>query len=78
MSFDETVAFLRDGIRAYNEVTGVENTASSGYHETLTVAWAHLVHDAITRSGTREAPTAPVANPCSILLRFSMIDLSTR
>ena len=25
-------------IRAYNEVTGVENTDSSGYHETITQA----------------------------------------
>ena len=32
----ETVDFLRDGIRAYNRATGVENTDSSGYHETLT------------------------------------------
>ena len=32
----ETVDFLRGAIRAYNEATGVENTATSGYHETLT------------------------------------------
>jgi hypothetical protein len=27
---------LRERIRAYNESTGVANTASSGYHETTT------------------------------------------
>ena len=32
----ETVEFLRDAIRTYNEATGVENTTTSGYHETLT------------------------------------------
>lgn len=31
-----TVDFLRDAIRSYNEATGVENSTSSGYHETLT------------------------------------------
>ena len=33
---DETVEFFRGAIRAYNEATGVENTTTSGYHETLT------------------------------------------
>ena len=32
----DTIDFLRDAIRSYNEATGVENTDSSGYHETLT------------------------------------------
>ena len=32
----ETIDFLRDAIRSYNDATGVENTTSSGYHETLT------------------------------------------
>lgn len=32
----ETVDFLRGAIRSYNEATGVENTTTSGYHETLT------------------------------------------
>ncbi|WP_395156845.1 hypothetical protein [Ilumatobacter sp.] len=31
-----TVELLRQTIRAYNTATGVENTATSGYHETLT------------------------------------------
>jgi len=32
----EALTRLRDGIRAYNEVTGVANTPSSGYHESIT------------------------------------------
>lgn len=31
-----TVGLLRQAIREYNTATGVENTATSGYHETLT------------------------------------------
>ena len=33
---DEALGFLRDAIRAYNEVVGPPNTDSTGYHETLT------------------------------------------
>src|SRR5579872_4882665 len=31
------------GIRAYNRSQGIVDTPTSGYHETMTVAWLHLV-----------------------------------
>jgi hypothetical protein len=34
---------LRDGIRALNDSHGTANTDSSGYHETITRAYAHLI-----------------------------------
>ena len=37
-SLDDALFLIRDSIRAYNEVTGVANTESSGYHETITQA----------------------------------------
>jgi hypothetical protein len=33
---DTALNLLRDRIRAYNVATGVENTSSEGYHETIT------------------------------------------
>ncbi len=33
---DEALTLLRSGIKRYNEATGVANTPSSGYHETIT------------------------------------------
>lgn len=38
LRYPDSVALdlLRDRIRAYNESTGVANTASAGYHETIT------------------------------------------
>ena len=33
---DPALGLLRDRIRSYNEATGVANTATSGYHETIT------------------------------------------
>jgi hypothetical protein len=33
---DVTLDLLRERIRAYNESTGVANTSSTGYHETIT------------------------------------------
>lgn len=34
---------LRAGIRRYNEACGVANSASTGYHETLTRFWADRI-----------------------------------
>ena len=31
------------GIRAYNRAQGIVDTPTGGYHETMTVAWLHLV-----------------------------------
>ncbi len=43
---DGTVPALRERIRAYNDVTGVPNTLSSGYHETLTEYFVQAVRAA--------------------------------
>lgn len=48
--FDRALERIRHGIHRLNRANGVENTATSGYHETLTVAWARLVAARI-RSG---------------------------
>lgn len=40
---DATVDSLRDAIRSYNEATGVANTSTSGYHETLTRYYVEAV-----------------------------------
>ncbi|MEM8706874.1 MAG: hypothetical protein AAGE98_10490 [Actinomycetota bacterium] len=45
---DDALGLLRDGIRRYNEATGVENTSTSGYHETITryfVTAVARIHD---------------------------------
>ncbi len=36
---------MKRGIVAYNEAVGTANTATSGYHETLTRFWAGVVVD---------------------------------
>ena len=40
---DVALELLRERIRAYNEATGVANTASSGYHETITRFYLHVI-----------------------------------
>ncbi|MGE0814172.1 MAG: hypothetical protein AB7O28_26060 [Vicinamibacterales bacterium] len=46
---------MRRGIRAFNEAVGTPNTATSGYHETLTRFWCGVVADRLadTRPPTR-------------------------
>jgi hypothetical protein len=45
--FADALGRIRAGILAFNRAVGGQNTASSGYHETVTVAWAVLVAAAI-------------------------------
>ena len=50
----EAVNRLRQGIRALNDSHGTANTDSSGYHETITRAYAHLIAEFLSeqREGT--------------------------
>lgn len=43
---------LRWGIRNYNTQVGIANTGQSGYHETLTCLWFHLVRHALVTAQT--------------------------
>jgi hypothetical protein len=43
LPFEDAVERMRHGIQRLNRAQGVENGATSGFHETLTVAWARLV-----------------------------------
>jgi len=42
---DDVFAAMKRGIIAYNEAVGTANTATSGYHETLTRFWAQVIVD---------------------------------
>jgi len=63
----QALASLRDGIRRLNESHGVANTESTGYHETVTVAYVRIIAiflDASPRDATLETRVAElVAGP---------------
>ena len=42
-SFDEAIQRIRTGIKAFNQAKSVPEGATTGYNETTTVAFAHLV-----------------------------------
>lgn len=51
----EALDRLRDGIRAYNQATGVANTYDSGYHETTTRFYVLIIADFLEmRDRTRD------------------------
>jgi hypothetical protein len=50
-------------IRAYNEATGVANTDTSGYHETITLASLRAA-----RAFLAEDPSRPLFITCNVLL----------
>lgn len=51
---DAALDHLRASIRAYNDVVGTPNTATSGYHETLTRYYLGAVAAAAADAGTRD------------------------
>jgi hypothetical protein len=46
----EALERLRAGIRRLNDHHGTPNSTTRGYHETITVAYVHLVADFLARS----------------------------
>lgn len=40
---EPALAKMRDCVRRYNESVGGRNTATSGYHETITVMWIRIL-----------------------------------
>ena len=42
---EQTLDYLRKGIKEYNLSVGTDNTENSGYHETLTVFWLKAVYE---------------------------------
>jgi len=41
----EAIDAIRNGIKRYNSVQGIETTKDSGYHETLTLFWVQTVRE---------------------------------
>ena len=57
--FDEALQLMRAGIKAYNAHNAVPEGPSSGYNETTTVAFAHLIAATLAAYGqTHPTPTA--------------------
>ena len=65
---------MRRGIHAFNAAHKVQSTPTSGYHETLTVAWMRVVHSTMRTHGQGlSIPEFLEQNPfllCRTLLRL--------
>jgi hypothetical protein len=66
---DDALTRLRSGIRRLNESNGVVNSATSGYHETITRAYAQL----LAAFAKRQADV-PVAERVARLLAGDLAD----
>ncbi|MEM9586057.1 MAG: hypothetical protein AAGA03_02145 [Planctomycetota bacterium] len=53
-SFDQALCRIREGIKAYNAAHQIPSSPTSGYHETMTQAWLHLVQFALKQYGASE------------------------
>jgi hypothetical protein len=76
-----TLAIMRPGIRSFNESIGGQNTATSGYHETVTRLWVMAIaaHLRAALPATRwEAARSAVAHfddPRELLVRCYSFDV---
>jgi hypothetical protein len=49
------MAHIREKIKAYNAAKQLPDSLLSGYHETMTQAWLHLVYFALCEHGAAES-----------------------
>jgi len=52
LDFDAAAQRIRDGIRAYNAANNIQDTPTGGYHETMTMAWLHLIAATLSQYGS--------------------------
>ncbi|NEO86039.1 MAG: hypothetical protein F6J87_17545 [Spirulina sp. SIO3F2] len=58
---DESMTRLRQGIKKYNVVCGVENTENQGYHETITQFYVVII-DCFLQQADRNRPIDTLAD----------------
>ena len=64
---DATLRIMRAGIRSFNESIGGQNTATSGYHETITRVWVMAITAHLRAAPARDRHAAA----CSAVRRFA-------
>jgi hypothetical protein len=76
----DAVAFLRKAIRRYNEATGVANTETAGYHETLTRYYVGAVAGlrAASIDEVLEAPECQIDTPLRFWSRDRLFNVDAR
>ena len=78
-----TLAIMRPGIRTFNESIGGQNTATSGYHETITRLWvmaisAHLrATSSASRVGSGASAVERFEEPLTLLRQCYSFDVVT-
>lgn len=58
----DAVHLMREGIKRYNEASGVVTTRERGYHETLTLFWLHTVRTFLDDHHTKDRALLSLAN----------------
>jgi hypothetical protein len=62
--FDDALIRIRRGIQELNRANGILDSSTSGYHETVTVAWARIIASTIgTQKLVHDFDAFEIANP---------------
>jgi hypothetical protein len=68
----QSIAAMRDGIKALNRAHGLVETPDRGYHETLTRAWITVIHSTLRTRGPAETFEAFAADHPHLLCRTTL------
>jgi hypothetical protein len=76
---DQAIEKTRSGIKALNAVHRVpEEKLDRGYHETITLAWLHLVHCALCEFGPTESADAFLEKQTQFLAKRALLFFYSR
>jgi hypothetical protein len=83
MGREQALFKMRECVRRYNESIGWKNTATSGYHETITVMWIRLLaglrqeHPTLDRASFAALAVQRFASRRDIACEYYSFDLTT-
>ena len=72
-SFDEAVIKARASIQAFNAAHKIPEAIDRGYHETMTLAWMHLVNCTLGEFGPAENAGAFVDKHTQLLSKRALL-----
>jgi hypothetical protein len=75
---EEVIGKVRSGIKALNAALKVPEALDRGYHETMTLAWIHLVHCTLSEFGPAENADAFMDKHAQLLSKRALLFFYSR
>lgn len=73
LPYDAAIQRMRSSLIAYNTAHNVPESLTRGYHETITLAWMHLVHLTLCEFGREKSADAFLDKHTQLLSRRTLL-----